>query len=79
MKPGEHMDYHSHEKRDEVWIVVSGRGRAVVDSWEKPVKPGDVINMTAGCKHMITAETELIMIEVQLGKDISVKDKQKYG
>ena len=32
----------------------------------------------AGCKHTIFADTELKIIEVQLGKAISVEDKQKY-
>ena len=40
--------------------------------------PGDVLTMKAGCKHTIAAVTELKLIEVQLGKEISVKDKIKY-
>ena len=42
------------------------------------VKPGDVIEMKAGCRHTIIADTELKVIEVQIGKDISVLDKIKY-
>jgi mannose-1-phosphate guanylyltransferase len=34
--------------------------------------------MAAGCKHTIIAETRLIVLEAQLGEDISVKDKKKY-
>ena len=34
--------------------------------------------MLAGCKHTIIAETKRSVIEVQLGKDISVDDKKKY-
>ena len=45
---------------------------------EQPIKVGDVITMAAGCKHTVIAETELQMIEVQLGKDISVADKRKF-
>ena len=39
---------------------------------------GDVITMSAGCKHTIIADTELQLIEVQLGHEISVSDKKKY-
>ena len=39
---------------------------------------GDVITMQAGCRHTIIADTELKVIEVQLGKEISVHDKQKF-
>ncbi|MBS6762342.1 MAG: cupin domain-containing protein [Clostridium sp.] len=75
---GHHMNYHSHERRDEVWTVVSGNGRTVVDGMEEPVRPGDVITMQAGCKHTVFAETELVLIEVQLGREISVYDKHKH-
>jgi len=34
--------------------------------------------MKAGCPHTIIAETELKVIEVQLGKEINVNDKQIY-
>ncbi len=78
LNPGNKMNYHSHDKRDEVWTVISGKGRTIVDGMEQPVKVGDVITMASGCKHTVVAETELQLIEVQLGKDISVPDKHKY-
>ena len=37
-----------------------------------------MITMQAGCRHTIIADTELKVIEVQLGKEISVHDKQKF-
>ena len=78
LNPGHRMNYHSHDKRDEVWTVVSGKGRTIVDGMEQPVQAGDVITMAAGCKHTVIADTKLQLIEVQLGRDISVKDKHKY-
>ncbi len=78
LNPGHKMNYHSHQLRDEVWTVISGRGRTIVDGEEKAIAPGDVISMTAGCRHTIIADTELKVIEVQLGREISVLDKQKF-
>lgn len=78
LQPGHGMNYHSHNRRDEVWTVISGTGRTIVDGVERPVCAGDVIKMQAGSRHTIFAETELKVIEVQLGKEISVQDKQKY-
>lgn len=78
LMPGHHMNYHSHQHRDEVWTIISGEGRTVVDGMEQKVTVGDVITMAAGCRHTIIADTELQLIEVQLGKEISVDDKQKY-
>lgn len=78
LNPGHRMNYHSHERRDEVWTIISGEGRTIVDGMEQPVKAGDVVTMQAGCRHTIIADTELNVIEVQLGKEISVHDKQKF-
>ncbi|MCI8510947.1 MAG: cupin domain-containing protein [Lachnospiraceae bacterium] len=78
LNPGYRMNYHSHDYRDEVWTVISGTGRTVVDGMEELVGPGDVITMEAGCKHMVIADTKLELIEVQLGKEIDVHDKHKY-
>ncbi len=78
IKPGDSMNYHSHDRRDEVWTVVRGQGKTVVDGMDQIIKAGDVITMAAGCRHMVVADTELEMIEVQLGENISVNDKHKY-
>lgn len=78
LNPGHSMNYHNHKSRDEVWVVIAGSGRTVVDGMEQEVKVGDVVTMQAGCRHTVFAESELKLIEVQLGKEISVHDKQKY-
>ncbi len=78
LNPGHKMNYHSHEYRDETWIVTEGEGKAVLNGEERPVKPGDVISMKAGCRHTVSALSELKIIEVQTGKEISISDKKKY-
>ncbi len=78
LNAGHMMNYHSHKLRDEVWTIISGTGRTIVDGMEQPVKPGDVVTMQAGCRHTIIADTELKVMEVQLGEEISVHDKQKF-
>ena len=78
LNAGHKMNYHSHKNRDEVWVVISGTGKTIVDGMEQNVKAGDVITMSAGCRHTVIAESELKLIEVQLGEDINVHDKQKY-
>ena len=78
LNPGHSMNYHSHKNRDEVWVVLAGEGRSVVDGMEQNIKAGDVVTMSAGCRHTVFADTELKLIEVQLGKDITVEDKKKF-
>ena len=78
LNAGHRMNYHSHQNRDEVWTVIAGNGKTIVDGMEQNVKAGDVITMSAGCRHTVIAETELKLIEVQLGEAIDVHDKQKF-
>lgn len=78
LNSGHSMNYHSHQLRDEVWVVVEGKGTTVVDGMRQDVSVGDVITMQAGCRHTVFAETTLKMVEVQIGRDISIYDKQKF-
>lgn len=78
LNAGHGMNYHSHRNRDEVWTVISGCGRAVVDGEIRELHAGDVVTMSAGQRHTVMAKTELRLIEVQLGLDIDVRDKEKF-
>ena len=72
------MNYHSHNRRDEVWTIVSGQGKVIIDDKERIVNCGDVISLPRGSKHTIMAISDLTIIEVQIGTDISVEDKILY-
>lgn len=78
LNAGHSMNYHSHNHRDEVWVVISGTGKTILDGKEQSVCAGDVITMKAGCKHTVIADSELKLIEVQIGEGISVQDKIKH-
>lgn len=78
MRAGEHLSYHMHNYREEVWTVVAGKGKAIVDGMEQILRTGDVITIAAGCKHTVEALADLDIIEVQLGDEISVSDKIKF-
>ena len=78
LNAGHSMNYHSHRNRDEIWVIISGSGKTIVNGVERIVKVGNVITMSAGCCHTIIADTELKLIEVQIGENISVQDKQKH-
>lgn len=79
INPNQRMSYHSHQLRNEVWTILSGTGRTIVDGMEQIVKPGDVITIQMGCRHTIVADDNILeLLEAQLGSEISVSDKQKY-
>lgn len=79
LNAGHKMNYHSHERRDEIWNVIEGEGRTIIDGVERKVTAGDVITMKAGMPHTIIADTALQVIEVQIGQEISVADKKKFA
>lgn len=78
MNAGEAMSYHMHNEREEVWTIVAGTGKVIIDGTEKILQKGDVITIEVGCRHMIEAITALDIIEVQLGNEIYVGDKVKF-
>lgn len=78
LNAGHFMNYHSHQYRDEIWIVIAGSGEVTVEGETKKIGTGDVVTMKAGTKHTVLATEKLMLIEVQIGRDISVHDKQKF-
>ena len=77
MRSDEHMSYHMHMNRKEVWVIVSGIGQITINGKEKLVSPGDLITIDPLCKHTIKALSVLNLIEIQIGDEISVDDKIK--
>ena len=77
LNSGQSMSYHSHRHRDEIWTVISGEGEATVAGKSFAVHEGDVIKLPRGAKHTVKAKTALKIIEVQVGREISVGDKEK--
>lgn len=74
---GNRMRYHSHQNRREIWIVASGIGVSLLNEEARSVREGDVIEIPRDVRHTIIAETDLKIIEVQIG-DTSVDDKKLY-
>ncbi|MDX9872791.1 MAG: sugar phosphate nucleotidyltransferase [Clostridia bacterium] len=67
---GKNLSYQVHFRRNEVWSIVQGEGEAVVDKVIRKVRPGDVLQIPAGVRHSIKADTDLEFIEVQTGESL---------
>ena len=78
LEAGRAMSYHSYDNRMVTWTVLSGDGIALVDGMEQVLQAGDVVTIAAGCKHMITATTDMRIIEIQISDDIASDRKQKF-
>lgn len=64
-KNGE-ISYHYHETRDEIWNVISGEGKVIINGKECIVEAGSCIRIPKKTKHSICANTEMEIIEVQI-------------
>lgn len=79
LSPGHSLTYHLHERRDETWTVIEGRGWVKLDGNEFAVATGQTVRIPRGSFHTIRAETLLKVMEIQTGEDIDVEDKIVWG
>jgi mannose-6-phosphate isomerase-like protein (cupin superfamily) len=52
-----HGRYHYHEKREGIFVIISGKARMKVEGKEYPIEAGDIIYLSPGEKHTITNES----------------------
>lgn len=74
---GQHISYQRHKHRMEVWTFTEGTGELILDGEVKPVSRGDVAVIRAGMKHAIRAVSELHIIEVQIGSELTEDDIER--
>ena len=75
---GGSVSYQTHNFRDEVWTVVDGKGKLVLEDNISEIRRGDVIKIKAGEKHSVKGVENLQILEVQIGKELSEYDIQRY-
>jgi len=75
---GEYISYQVHAFRDEIWTIVDGTGILLIEGHVRNVKRGDVSLITRGQKHSIRAITDLRIIEVQIGAELTEEDIVRY-
>ena len=75
--PGQHISYQRHQHRSEIWTFVDGTGQLILDGEIKPVTRGEMAFIKPGTKHAIKADTELHIIEVQVGDELTEEDIER--
>ena len=75
---GEHISYQRHSRRTEIWTFTEGTGVLIIDDEAVPVKRGDVKIIQKGMKHAVKANTELHIIEVQIGDELNEEDIERF-
>jgi len=80
IKPGARISLQKHSKRSEKWIVVRGKGVAIVNGKRFLIKPGSVVDVPLKAVHRIgnTGQGTLVFIEVACGRFLSEKDIVRF-
>jgi len=83
--PKGELSLQEHKKREEHWVVIKGKGKAILGESVIDIYPGRYIYVPKGCKHQIINDSDqnLILSEVQLGEyfgeDDIIRYSDKYG
>lgn len=75
--PGRHISYQRHQHRSEIWTFVDGAGKLILDGEVTCVSRGEMAFIKPGTKHAIKADTELHIIEVQVGDELTEEDIER--
>lgn len=69
VSPGKRLSLQKHARRAEHWVVVSGQATCTVGEATSDFAPGETVVVPVGARHRIAnaGETELVVVEVQLG------------
>lgn len=86
IKPRQSLSLQYHNRRQEFWLIVHGRGVVCLDESVFEVSTGSSVFVPKGCKHRVTnsSETESLLIsEVQtgeyFGEDDIIRLEDNYG
>jgi mannose-6-phosphate isomerase len=78
--PGKRLSLQSHEKREEVWVVVQGEAIVTLGVMKFTMKVGDKVKISFGTKHRIEnmGKVPLLFVEVQTGTYFGEDDIIRY-
>jgi mannose-1-phosphate guanylyltransferase len=63
-----------HQKRREIWTIISGSGEFILEGVNYSIQTGDVLQIPPGVKHAVKAITPLEYIEIQIGIELIEED-----
>ncbi|MBB6693240.1 cupin domain-containing protein [Cohnella xylanilytica] len=71
---GRKIRSHYHKRRQEVWTILFGEGEVTVGGETRAVRAGDVVTIAPLVRHGIRAVSELELVEVQTGSEVTDED-----
>jgi mannose-6-phosphate isomerase len=84
VNPNEQLSVQYHNKRSELWKIISGKGQILIGNDWIEAKPGVMVEIPQGAIHSVKAIDEsLVFIEIQtgtyFGEDDIVRLSDKYN
>ncbi len=64
IRPGEKSQRHYHAKMEEIYYILNGHGKIIIDGKSYSVMPGHAIFLPVGARHQIfnTGKSDLIFV-----------------
>ena len=80
VNPHQQLSLQSHNHRSEHWIVLSGKAEVILDEKEIILSVGESIDIPMMSVHSVhnTQDSELEILEVQMGEILSEDDIIRY-
>jgi mannose-1-phosphate guanylyltransferase len=78
IKNGGKISYQYHNKREEVWTVISGKGLLLLEDEIRGISTGDVIKIAPKIRHAVKGIDSLEIIEIQLGSPLIEDDIVRF-
>ncbi len=77
---GRRLSLQRHQHRREHWVIVSGMGQVTLEHETRPIGAGEHISIPRVCKHRMASnpDSEVVMIEVQLGEELREDDIERF-
>lgn len=80
LKKDEMLSLQSHEKRDELWVVIEGDVKIVIDDKTYETKPGDRFEIKRGQKHRIIGPGRVLEVSFgEFDENDEIRYEDKYG
>lgn len=79
VEAGKGISYQRHFHRDEYWTIVDGEGEIIIEGEKRTVRRGDTFIIRKDNLHTIKANTQLTIIEVQMGDLLSEDDIERIS
>ncbi len=76
IKPGKNISYQYHRHRAEIWTIVQGSGKFILDGEDRLLQAGDSVEIAVGQWHTIqNIKGEMLVIhEIQTGRILEESD-----